>query len=150
MGRAELTITFQPTTPELHHKDGAHDPAPPATITVPWSPRVQRRSREILMPQSGLPSQSSKDALRRTRLVRSIALGRRWLQEVVDGSVTPEIIAQRESCSGRSVMQTISMAFLAPDLVKAAVEGRLPKSIGFARLTESPMEWSQQRMRLSL
>ena len=36
----------------------------------------------------------------RTTLVRSIALGRRWLQEVVDGSAAdPDEIAVREGCS---------------------------------------------------
>jgi hypothetical protein len=35
---------------------------------------------------------------------------------------------------------TISLAFLAPSLVKAAVEGRLPRGIGLARLIEAPPE----------
>jgi hypothetical protein len=43
---------------------------------------------------------------------------------------------------GRSHSQlasvTISLAFLAPELVKAAVEGRLPRGIGVARLRTSP------------
>jgi len=32
---------------------------------------------------------------------------------------------------------TISLAFLAPDLVKAAVEGRLPRGIGVTRLRDA-------------
>src|SRR5215471_17593425 len=43
---------------------------------------------------------------------------------------------------------TISLAFLAPDLVKAAVEGRLPRGIGVARLC--PAEWSRQYRMLGL
>ena len=39
---------------------------------------------------------------------------------------------------------TISLAFLAPDLVKAAIEGRLPRGLGVARLCDSPAEWSRQ------
>ena len=39
---------------------------------------------------------------------------------------------------------TISLAFLAPDLVKAAIEGRLPRGIGVARLCDCPAEWSRQ------
>jgi hypothetical protein len=35
--------------------------------------------------------------------------------------------AIREGCSPRHVNMTISLAFLAPSLVKAAVEGRLPR-----------------------
>jgi len=39
---------------------------------------------------------------------------------------------------------TISLAFLAPNLVKAAVEGRLPRGIGVERLRDPPTEWSRQ------
>jgi hypothetical protein len=41
-------------------------------------------------------------------------------------------IAARQKCSARQVNLTISLAFLAPDLVTAAVEGRLPRGIGGA------------------
>jgi hypothetical protein len=55
----------------------------------------------------------------------SIARGRRWLDEIAAGKLTDvEQIATREKCSVRKVNRTISLAFLAPDLVKAAVEGR--------------------------
>jgi hypothetical protein len=54
-------------------------------------------------------------------------------------------IAEREGCSVRKVNMTISLAFLAPDLVKAAVDGRLPYGMGIARLTDLPAEWSKQR-----
>ena len=45
---------------------------------------------------------------------------------------------------------TISMAFIAPALVKAAVEGRLPRGIGVATLRDAPAEWSLQFERLGL
>jgi site-specific DNA recombinase len=45
---------------------------------------------------------------------------------------------------------TISLAFLAPDLVKAAVEGRLPRGIGVDRLRDLPTEWSRQFEALGL
>ena len=40
---------------------------------------------------------------------------------------------------------TISLAFLAPDIVKAAIDGRLPHGMGVARLADFPAEWSRQR-----
>ena len=58
--------------------------------------------------------------------------------------MTTEGIAKRENCSIRKVNMTISLAFLAPDLVKAAIDGRLPRGIGIARLTDLPAEWSRQ------
>ena len=36
---------------------------------------------------------------------------------------------------------TIPMAFIAPGLVKAAVEGRFPRGAGVASLCEAPAEW---------
>jgi hypothetical protein len=45
---------------------------------------------------------------------------------------------------------TISLAFLAPNLVKAAVEGRLPRGVGIERLRDPPTEWSQQFEALGL
>jgi hypothetical protein len=45
---------------------------------------------------------------------------------------------------------TISLAFLAPDLVKAAVEGRLPRGIGVEQLRDAPAEWSRQFEALGL
>jgi site-specific DNA recombinase len=45
---------------------------------------------------------------------------------------------------------TISLAFLAPKLVQAAVKGRLPRGIGVARLRDAPAEWSRQHAMLGL
>jgi site-specific DNA recombinase len=45
---------------------------------------------------------------------------------------------------------TISLAFLAPNLVQAAIEGRLPRGIGVARLRDAPAEWSRQYAMLGL
>jgi hypothetical protein len=51
----------------------------------------------------------------------------------MDASITTDSIASREGCSARKVNMTIS---LAPDLVKAAIDGRLPHGMGVARLTD--------------
>jgi site-specific DNA recombinase len=44
----------------------------------------------------------------------------------------------------------VSLAFLAPDLVKAAIEGRLPRGMGVVRLVDAPAEWSRQHQMLGL
>jgi hypothetical protein len=41
-------------------------------------------------------------------------------------------------------------AFLAPDLVKAAIDGTLPHGMGVVRLADLPAEWSQQHRMLGL
>jgi hypothetical protein len=87
---------------------------------------------------------------RRAALLRSIARGRAWLEAVASGVATVEDIAARNRCSVRHINMTISMAFVAPNLVKAAVEGRLPRGIGIANLRDAPAEWSRQYQRLGL
>ena len=87
----------------------------------------------------------------RATLVASIARGRRWLDELIsDAETSTQTIATREGCSVRKVNMTISLAFLAPSLVKAAVEGRLPHGIGVARLFDAPVGWSRQYLMLGL
>jgi hypothetical protein len=50
-----------------------------------------------------------------------------------------EEIAKRERCSVRKVNMTLSLAFLAPDLVKAAIAGCLPRGVGISRLCDLPL-----------
>jgi site-specific DNA recombinase len=90
-------------------------------------------------------------AERRARLVSAIARGRRWLDEIVSGAVTDSRqLAKRERCTLRQVNLTLSLAFLAPQLVKAAVEGRLPRGINIGRLRDPHAEWGRQFEELGL
>ncbi len=116
------------------------------TLSVPWQKPPFRKSRQMLVPH-GTPKNEVRPTRieRRARLVSAIARGRRWLDEVVSGSVTDiQQIATRQKCSLRQVNMTISLAFLAPHLVQAAVEGRLPLGIGVERLRDAPVEWIRQ------
>ena len=121
-------------------------------LLIPWCKPPSRKFREILLP----PSVSRHEvrpikAERRAALIKSIARGRNWLDQIVSGNVQGvEQIAARHKCSVRHVNMTISMAFIAPALVKAAVEGLLPRGIGVASLRDAPAEWSHQFKRLGL
>jgi DNA invertase Pin-like site-specific DNA recombinase len=121
-------------------------------LSIPWQKPPSRKSRQILIPL-GVPKNEVRPTRieRRARLVNAIARGRRWLDEILSGSATNiGQIATRQKCSVRQVNMTISLAFLAPDLVKAAVEGRLPRGIGVERLRDAPAEWSRQFEALGL
>ncbi len=54
------------------------------------------------------------------------------------------------ACIIFKINKMISLAFLAPELVKAAIEGRLPHGMGVTRLFDLPAEWSRQRQVLGL
>jgi len=121
-------------------------------IEVPWRKTLATRRREILVPESEAvqiirPIRSENRAL----LVASVARGRRWLNELItDPTANTETIAQREGCTPQKVNMTISLAFIAPDLVRAAIDGGLPHGMGVARLCDLPAEWSRQRQKLGL
>jgi DNA invertase Pin-like site-specific DNA recombinase len=121
------------------------------SLIVPWRKPPSKEPREILLPAS-VPRANIRPIKieRRAALLRSIARGRAWLEAVVSGGATVEDIAARHKCSIRHVNMTISMVFIAPDLVKAAIEGRLPRGIGIANLRDGPAEWSRQYERLGL
>src|SRR5712671_6837305 len=112
----------------LNQTDAADGSQPEGTNTlhIPWSKTPPTRRREILLPadpsqQRPRPIQSATKAT----LIAAIVQGRRWLKELIyDPAATTESIATGAQCSVRKVNMTISLAFLAPDLVKAAIDGR--------------------------
>ena len=122
-----------------------------SVLLIPWCKPPSKKFREILLP----PSISRQEirpikAERRAALIKSIARGRAWLDEIVLGTAGVEQIAARHKCSIRHVNMTISLAFIAPALVKAALEGRLPRGVGVASLRDAPAQWSRQFERLGL
>jgi site-specific DNA recombinase len=132
--------------------DEASDCPDDQSLTIPWQKPPSKRSRQILLPHNASRGKVRPEQFeRRARLVSAIARGRRWLDDVVSGRVTTVAeLCAREKCSIRQVNMTISLAFLAPNLVKAAVEGRLPRGIGIERLRDPPTEWSRQFEALGL
>jgi site-specific DNA recombinase len=130
----------------------ASDSPDDRSLAIPWQKPPSKRSRRILVPHNASQSDARPEQFeRRARLVGAIARGRRWLDDVTSGRVTTVAeLCAREKCSVRQVNMTISLAFLAPNLVKAAVEGRLPRGIGVERLRDRPIEWSRQFEALGL
>src|SRR5271169_6012525 len=120
---------------------------PAKVISIPWSPQTFRRKREVIGPSSEAASGARPiRAEARRNLLSAIAKGRRWLDEMISGKVEGiEAIAAREGVSDRSARMGLSLAFLAPDIVQAAVEGTLPRGFGVSRLMDMPPSWSEQR-----
>jgi DNA-binding PadR family transcriptional regulator len=139
---------------ELNQTEAANGSQPEDTNTlhIPWSKTLPTRRCEILLPAD--PSRQHRRPIRsdtRGTVIAAIAQGRRWLKELIeDPDATTETIATRAECSVRKVNMTISLAFLTPDLVKAAIDGQLPQGLGIARLCDLPIEWARQREILGL
>ncbi|MBV8792890.1 MAG: recombinase family protein, partial [Pseudolabrys sp.] len=126
------------------------DDEPSAPIILPWRPPSSTRRREIIAPESTASTRSMRVEVR-DRLLRSIARARSWLADLLSGKVADiDEIAQSEGKSERSVRMLLPLAFVAPDIVKAAIDGRLPRGVGLSRLTDLPVDWSAQGKMLGL
>jgi Resolvase, N terminal domain len=125
----------------------------PHTLVVPWKKTPSKRPRETILPAStsSHPDPRPIRAETRAKLVTAIAKGRRWLDELIAGTVTNvDQIAARDKSSIRQVNRTITLVFIAPALVQAAVDGRLPRGVGVSAVRDLPAEWDRQYERLGL
>ena len=122
------------------------------TISIPWSQETFRRKREILQPADGALSATRTIRIEaRTKLLDAMTKGRQWLDETInDPKASAQSIAIREGLPERSARSIMSLAFLAPDIAKAAVDGTLPRGFGVSRLIDLPVLWSEQRRLLGL
>ena len=69
-------------------------------------------------------------------LLGNVARGWSWFEEIKTG-VTMQAIAEREGVSQRRVAHLVDLAFLAPDIVQAIVDGRQPATLTSDRLIRS-------------
>jgi hypothetical protein len=81
-------------------------------------------------------------------LMKAIARGHVWFEQLASGEVaTISEIARRENVTDRYVSVLLKLAFLSPELVQAAVEGRAPPGLSAKRLTldcDLPLLWTEQ------
>jgi hypothetical protein len=125
-------------------------PSSQRIVKIPWKRKPSRPSRAILFAADGSADSRPIRAKARKSLIKAIAQGRTWLQELVTAKTADiEAIAAREGRSERSVQMTLSLAFLAPDIVEAAIMGALPRGLGVTRLVDMPPSWAAQRRALS-
>ena len=82
-------------------------------------------------------------------LVHGIVRANIWLQELLAGKVkTMREIAVREKLHERYVRRLLELAFLAPDITEAILEGRQPEDLMLEDLVmghNPPSEWTKQR-----
>ena len=128
----ELRIAFRP----------GEDGEVPPKLAVPFTPSRGRVRRAIVDP-TGSNTAAVMTGAQRARLMQGIANGRRWLEELVGGTMADSAaIAAREGCSERHVRMVLNLAFLPPSIVRAAVEGRLPAGHGIVSLSDPPLIWT--------
>ena len=124
--------------------------AAPETITIHWKKPTNSRKREILTANDDQPTRPIRTEAR-TRLLKAIAQGRRWLNQLTEGRVEDTgAIAAKFDISEKTVRSTLSLAFLAPDIVQAVIDGKLQRGLGVSQMTDLSADWAQQRHQLGI
>jgi len=137
---------------QIHLAEAAEAEAGARTLTLPWTRPSPYRKREIIQGANDAKTYARPmPANARAILIDALRDAHRWLDELLsDPRLTLESLASREGKTERSIRMTLSLAFLAPEIVKAAVEGRLPRGFGLKRLVDLPMAWPDQWRTLGL
>jgi DNA invertase Pin-like site-specific DNA recombinase len=82
-------------------------------------------------------------------LLKALARGHVWFDDLLSGrAVSITEIARREGVTDRYVSQILDLAFLAPSLVAAALQGTQAAGVNAKRLSldlELPLLWSEQQ-----
>jgi DNA invertase Pin-like site-specific DNA recombinase len=120
--------------------------APADIITVEAPIAIKRRGVEaklILQPHGSLNPDPDH------RLIRAVARAHVWFTQLAKGEVTSlRDIARRGDLNPGDVSRTLPLAFLAPDIVVAILEGRQPPDVTterLKRLPHLPYAWDRQR-----
>jgi site-specific DNA recombinase len=145
-------VVLSRTTIEVELAEGIAGDDQNRILIIPWTPPSPHRRREIIQGGGERPS-ATRPMRTEARVVLTDALrdAHHWLDELTTRrDLNIESLAAREGKTERWIRRTISLAFLCPALVKAAIEGRLPRGFGVKRLMDLPMAWPDQWLALGL
>ena len=81
-------------------------------------------------------------------LLKALGRGIYWQQLIYNGTVASGTeIAERECIHRSTVNDLLRLALLAPDIVQAAYEGRLPRAVSLEAILRAkvPLDWNEQR-----
>jgi hypothetical protein len=122
-------ITIRRTTLEIQLAEGMAEDASDRILIIPWTPPSPYRRREIIQGEGGrFAARRPMRAEARALLIDALRDAHCWQDELIrDPSCTIASIAAREKKTERSIRMTLSLSFLSPALVKAAVEDDCPR-----------------------
>lgn len=83
-------------------------------------------------------------------LIQTIARAQGWGQRLMAGE-SIAAMAEAEECDRSYITRTLRLAFLAPDIIEAILDGRQPDDLRSKRLSldkNLPLDWEEQRLYL--
>jgi DNA invertase Pin-like site-specific DNA recombinase len=113
-----------------------------ASFEVPFQKRQNGRAKPIIIVPEDAP-QPDPD------LIALVADARRWADELLVGKFSSvQQITEREGLRSGSASRILPLAWLAPDISTAILEGRQPPHLNaksLRGLPELPLDWEEQR-----
>jgi len=123
--------------------------ADPITIRIPMKLKRRGGRKEIIVPEGNAPGVKVA-APPQEPFVLAIAQAHRW-QEMIDSGQyeTARDLAKHLRVSREYVTRTLSLNYLAPDIVQAILDGREPSGLSLGKLARPlPLLWNEQRAQL--
>lgn len=113
-------------------------------LSIPFS--LKRRGNEAKLI---IGNSAEAPTLVDEALIKTISNAHRWMQQLQSGEVATVVdIAKTETLDDGEVSRVLPLAFLAPDIVEAILEGRQPLNLtarDLKRLKPLPISWAYQR-----
>ena len=142
--RVQIAVKADYLTNLAGEPDTSADEDQDVIIDIPVSFRRRAYGEKLIIPVSGGVANKPDH-----QLIRAVALGHTWFREMRDGSsVSLSELACRDKVERTDAGRFLRMAFLAPDIIEAILQGRQPRNLTFRwmkRLTELPLSWEKQR-----
>jgi hypothetical protein len=118
------------------------------TIPMQWK---RRGGRKLIIAPDGGDAWASVKQRPDERLIRALARAHRWKRLIEDGTYRSSAeIADAEKVTRSFVNRLLRLTLLAPDIQEAIIDGRQPKGMQLAELTDAiPSEWEEQKALLA-
>ena len=130
----------------LAEPDATHTPIS-ATFEIPFQKRQNGCAKPIIIAADNAPQQDPD-------LNALVADARRWASELLEGRASSiQHITEREGLRSGSVSRILPLAWLAPDISTAILEGLQPPHLTaktLRALPELPLDWTEQHCVLGL
>ena len=118
-GRLAIGLLAEKLAVWLETKAEGIDPVD-LTFEIPFT--MRRRGVETRFVMAGNPTQAD------TSLIANIARAHQWLDRIRKGE-TPDQIADHGNTTKKRIQQTLTFAFLAPDIVRDIITGKQPAGL---------------------
>ena len=118
-------------------------------VHIPMKFKRRGGRKEIIVPQDCASTTPEKSPVQRPMVV-ALARAFRWQELLETGKVASiAALAKRLKVDRAYVSRILGLTLLAPDIVRAIMDGNEPSGLSLARLTKPfPVLWEEQRREL--